>query len=198
VGYDVLAALCMMAVTPFVICGFVLFWRMNARDHDELAASWRSYARKRGFDFVEPAGEWPNRTAPIVTWKDDGTTYRLCAIGREAQVRTRLVIRPRAALLGTLALSIDEHGAGRLHVREHPAAFRQRVVSDGVHRFLLELRQRDRVSLSYRRGLITIEWPGGEQNELRIDAAVKAGAEAVSTVASEFRRGLATTQRPAA
>ena len=69
-GYDLLAGLFFVLMTPLVLAGFVLFWVVNARDHDELAACWRGYARQRGLEFVEPAGEWPNRSAPAIHWKE--------------------------------------------------------------------------------------------------------------------------------
>ena len=196
-GYDLIAAAFAVVLTPFVILGFILFWVVNARDHEELAASWRAYAMKRGLDFHEPEGEWPNRTSPAIAWRDGDADLRICALGREAKVRTRLVVRPGATLLGKVALSIDGSGAGDdVHVREHPPGLARRILSERVRRLLLGLRQRDRVMLTYRRGRITVEWPGGEQNEARLDDARNVGEELARTIDEEFR-ATATAARAA-
>jgi len=185
VGYDLLAAIIFVALTPFVLAGFVLFWVVNARDHEELASSWRSYARKRGLTFVEPEGDWPNRTAPAITWKDEGTELRIVAIGKEARVRTRLTIRPRSALLGTFAIVLHESGEPEV-IRERPGDFTQRIVTDPVRRALLGFRQRERLTLGYSRGRVTLEWPGGEQNDARLDEARRVGTEIARTIDDQF------------
>ena len=184
-GYDLLAAILFVALTPFVLAGFILFWTVNARDHEELAASWRGYARKRELTFVEPEGDWPNRTAPGITWNDDGTELRLSAVGREARVRTRLSIKPRCALLGTFSVLVRESGDPEV-IRERPAAFTQRVVSDRVRRALLGFRQRDRITLGSRRGRITLEWASGEQNHARLDEARRVAAEIARAIDEQF------------
>src|SRR5438128_630208 len=113
VGYDLLAGILFVAITPLVIAGFIVFWMVNANDHEELAEIWRTYARKRGLAFAEPKGTWPNRTSPAITWSEDnGTELRISALGREAKVRTRLTVRPRGTLLGALSIVIAEGGAG--------------------------------------------------------------------------------------
>ncbi len=198
-GYDLLVVVTIVVMTPVVIAGFILFWTVNARDHEDLAAQWRGYANKRGLDFVEPEGSWPNRTAPAITWSDDLAQLRITSVGREARVRTRLVVRPRGTLLGTLTVAIDAHGAGDLELRERPAGFAQRIVTDRVRRTLLGFRQRERVVVRYRRGRITVEWPGGERNDARLDEARKLGEELARTVDHEFRApALAAVRQPAA
>jgi len=187
VGYDILVAVTFVVLTPVVIAGFIVFWIVNARDHEELAALWRGYAKRRGLDFVEPEGDWPNRTAPVITWSDELAELRITSIGREARVRTRLVIRPRSTLLGTLAMVVDAAGAGDVELRERPAGFRQRIVTEDVRRMLLGFRQRDRITVRYRRGRITVEWPGGERNDARLDEARRLGEEMGRTVDREFR-----------
>ena len=166
-GYDLLAAVFFIVMTPAVIAGFALFWVVNARDREELASRWREYAARRGLDFVEAQGDWPNRTAPAIEWKDADATVQITAVGREARVRTRLVVRPRGALLGTLAVSIDGGGAGAIAVRARPEGLAPRIFSERVRRAILGFRQRDRVTLVYRRGRVIVEWPGGEQNDAR-------------------------------
>lgn len=185
-GYDLLAAIFFVFLTPFVVLGFIVFWILNARDHEELAQAWRTYARRRGLEFVEPEGEWPNRTSPAILWSEGGANVRLTAIGREARVRTRLVVRPRSALLGMAVLSLDESGA-RVHEREHPAGFAKRISNATVVRSLHALHQRDRITLAYRRGRVTLEWPGGEQSDSRLDDARSIAAEVVATIEAEFR-----------
>jgi hypothetical protein len=187
VGYDLLAAIFLVAMAPFVIAGFAVFWMVNARDHDELASCWRSYANQRGFDFVEPEGEWPNRSAPSITWRDEesGAKLRITAIGREARVRTKLTVHPKSTLLGMLAASISE--GGTLHVRQQPSTFAQRILTDDVKRMLLGFRQRERVTIGYRRGRLNIEWPGGERNDARLDEARRMGLAIADAIDAEFR-----------
>jgi hypothetical protein len=197
VGYDLLAAVFFILLTPVVIAGFCAFWVVNARDHEALASCWQAYARARALTFVAPEGEWPNRTSAAIAWTSEGATLRLTTIGREAKVRTRLTVKPDATLLGTLLWICDEASAGRIRTSERPAGFAQRIVSPRVERALLALRQRDRVTLRYRRGRITIEWPGGELNDARLDAARRLGEEVATAVAEEFR-GRALARKPAA
>jgi len=197
VGYDLLAAAFFVLLTPIVIAGFCAFWVVNARDHEAIAACWQIYARARGFGFVAPEGEWPNRTPAAISWTSDDATLRLTTVGREAKVRTRLVVKPDATLLGTLVWIGDEAGAGGVRTSERPAGFAQRILSPRVERALLALRQRDRVTLRYRRGRITIEWPGGELNDARLDSARRLGEEVAAGIAEEFR-GRALARKPAA
>lgn len=187
VGYDLLVAIAVVVLSPLVAVGFIVFWAMNAHDHEELASVWRGYAKKRGLDFIEPEGDWPNRTAPSIMWTSDVATLRITSVGREATVRTRLVVRPRGTLLGTLAMSIAAGGAGEVERRERPAGFAQRVVTEDVRRMLLGFRQRDRVTVRYKRGRITVEWPGGERNDARIDEARRLGEAMARSIDDEFR-----------
>jgi len=199
VGYDLLVAVTFVILTPVVIVGFIVFWAVNARDHEELASVWRGYARRRALDFIEPEGDWPNRTAPSITWSSDVATLRITAVGREASVRTRLVVRPRGTLLGTLAMSIASGGAGEIERRERPAGFAQRIVTDDVRRMLLGFRQRDRVTVRYKRGRITVEWPGGERNDARLDEARRLGEAMARSIDDEFRAtALVAVSQPAA
>lgn len=199
VGYDLLVAVTFVVMTPVVIVGFILFWMVNARDHEELAALWRAYAKKRGLAFVEPEGDWPNRSAPAITWSDDRAELRIIAIGKEARVRTRLVIRPRGTLLGALTMAVDAAGSGDVELRERPAGFARRIVTADVRRLLLGFRQRDRLVVRYRRGRITVEWPSGERNDARLDEARRLGEAMAAAVDHEFRAtGLAAVREPAA
>ena len=196
-GYDLLAAIFFVLMTPFVLAAFVAFWFVNARDHEELARSWGAYARARDLDFAPPEGEWPNRSAARISWASGDATLRITTVGREAKVRTRLVVRPRATLLGSLRWICEEGAAPRVRTAERPTGFTERLVSERVRRALLELRQRDRVTLSYRRGMLTVEWQGGERNAARLDAARRLGEALAERVAEEFHRP-ARLRRPAA
>jgi hypothetical protein len=197
VGYDLLAAIFFVLMTPFVLAAFVAFWFVNARDHEELAQSWASYARTRGLDYAPPEGEWPNRTAAVIRWTNGDATLLLTTVGREAKVRTRLIVRPRATLLGALTWICDEGASARIRTRERPAGFAQRIVDERVRRALLALRQRDRVTLRYRRGRVVVEWPGGELNDARLDAARRLG-EAIAESIDEAFHVPAQIRKPAA
>lgn len=194
-GYDLLAAVFFVAITPLVIAGFVLFWLLNASDQEELARHWRAYARARGLDLTPPEGEWPNRTAPAIEWSEERAELRLTTVGREADVRTRLTVRPRASLLGTLAMELPAHGTTPAVMRERPARFGERILGERVMRMLLGFRQHDRVVVTYRRGRVVVEWPGGERSDARLDEARRLGAELARTIDDEFR---ATETRAAA
>jgi len=186
-------------MTPVVIVGFIVFWAVNARDHEELASVWRGYAKSRALDFIEPEGDWPNRTAPSIMWSTDVADLRITTVGREASVRTRLVIRPRSTLLGTLAMSIAAGGAGEIERRERPAGFSQRIVTGDVRRMLLGFRQRERLIVRYKRGRITVEWPGGERNDARLDEARRLGEAMARSVDDEFRAtAVLAIRKPAA
>jgi hypothetical protein len=197
VGYDLLAAIFAICMTPFVIAGFCVFWVVNARDHEELASCWKAYARTRSLEFIAPRGEWPNRSAAAIAWESGEAELRLTTIGREAKVRTRLTVKPRATLLGSLVWICDESFEDRVRLQERPEGFARRIVGQRVERALLSLRQRDRVTLSYRRGRITVEWPGGERSDARLDDARRLGEEVASTIDAEFR-ATALVRSPAA
>lgn len=195
-GYDLLAAIFFVAMTPMVIVGFIAFWVMNARDHEELAGTWRAYAKKRGLGFVEPAREWPNRTPPVITWSEGSAELRISAIGREADVRTRLTVRPRGALLGVLVMTAPEQGTD-FHVTERPGGFSRRLVTERVRRALLGFRQRDKLVIRYKRGALVLDWPGGERNDARLDEARRLGQEMAAAIEAEFA-GVANAHEPAA
>ncbi|MDB4944356.1 MAG: hypothetical protein JWP97_3890 [Labilithrix sp.] len=197
-GYDLLAAVSFILLTPVVIVGFIAYWIVNARDHEELAGVWASYARARGITFEPPGGEWPNRTAPTLRWKIGRAELLLVVVGRESKVHTRLVVRPRSPLLGTLVWAAFGPGSGEIRQREHPRAFGARLVDERVHRALLSLRQRDRVSLAYRRGRVVVDWPGGERSDARLDAARTLGAELLRAIDEQYNAPARVADKPAA
>lgn len=183
-GYDLIAVSLGILLTPFVIAGFILFWIVNAGDHANVAKVWEAYARSRKLRFVAPRGDWPNRTAPSVRWETPDAELRLTTVGREAKVHTRLFVRPRAALLGQLTWVCDED---RISMRERPAGFSKRIIDERVERALHALRQRDRVSLSYRRGKIVVDFPGAELNDARLDAARAVGDALADMLSAQLR-----------
>ena len=202
-GYDLLAGIFFALMLPLVLLGFVAFWAMTSHEREALAELRRAYARARGLTFVEPEGEWPNRTNPAVTWERDATTFRLETMGREARVRTRLSIRPPSALLGALSIAPcdgtraraprgldDPTFLGVYRVRERPGGFAARLLTPEVRRALLGFRQGDSVTLGYRRGKIVLEWPGGERNDARLDEARRLGETIARAVDDAFRAGM--------
>ncbi len=199
-GYDLLAAVFFVTITPLVVAGFVLFWIVNAGDHEDLARTWRAFAKARGVDLVPPEGEWPNRTAPTIAWAEDTAELRITTVGREASVRTRLTVRPRGTLLGTLAMQLPEHGTTPAKLTERPARFGDRILTERVMRLLLGFRQHDRLVVTYRRGRVVVEWPGGERNDARLAEAMRLGAEIARTIDDEFRatETRASARQPAA
>ena len=200
-GYDLVAALLFMAITPLVIAGFVMFWVVNASDQEELARVWASFAGARGLALSAPEGEWPNRTAPAIVWTEERAELRITTVGREAQVRTRLTVRPRGPLLGTLAMELGHHGTAPALLTDRPARFGERILTERVMRMLLGFRQHQRLVVTYRRGRVVVEWPGGEMNDARLDEARRLGAEIARTIDDEFRateRRAASARQPAA
>jgi hypothetical protein len=200
VGYDLLAAVFFVAITPFVVAGFIAFWVVNAADHEALARTWSAYAKRRGLALTPPAGEWPNRSAPAITWSEGQADLTITTVGREATVRTRLTVRPRGSLLGTLAMELPAHGITPARMTERPARFGQRILTERVMRMLLGFRQHDRLVVTYRRGRVVVEWPGGEQSDARLDEARRLGSELAHTIEDEFRATLtrASERQPAA
>ena len=111
-------------------------------------------------------------------------------------MRTRLTVRPRGALLGTLAMVVEEHGVD-FRVAERPAGFARRIVTDRVRRSLLGFRQRHELAIRYKRGAVVVEWPGGERNDARLDEARRLGVALAAAIDAEFV-GVAEAHEPAA
>jgi hypothetical protein len=169
-------------VLVVVLGGFAVVWWSAAHDSGRLEHAWQVYARRRGMTFSAPSGEWPNRTVPLVSWvEDDGARYRIEARGREARVRTCVVARPAVAALGEIVVTRPGGEPGiegafeplnaRLVVRARPATFAKRVLTDDVKRALLGFDLGGSLSLSYRRGDVSLGWSGGEENDARLDEA---------------------------
>jgi hypothetical protein len=183
-----------------VMLGFVAFWRLTNRERAALEEHWRGYAARRGLEYLEAAGDWPNRSSPAVEWTRGAVRFRLGSLGKEARARTRLVAWPRAKLLGALAIGTSPggtDGTGDLgiddkfftdafRVREQPRGFAARVLDRPARVALLSFRQGDDVSLVYRRGRLVLEWPGREWNDARIDEAERVLADLVRAVEDAF------------
>lgn len=167
-GYDLIAAVFFVALTPLVILGFIAFWFMTHRERAELEDTWEHYAAARTREYFPARGEWPNRLSPGVRWTHGNVTYQLTAVGIEAGARTRISAKPHGRLLGSFALRFDGE---RLAITEQPAGLAERVLASKARRALLSFRQYDDVTLTYRRGRLTLEWPGRESNFPRLDEA---------------------------
>ena len=66
-GYDLLAAIGFVLLTPCVVLGFIAFWWMTNNERRVLEDEWRAFAEKHERDYEPAEGEWPNRTSPTVT-----------------------------------------------------------------------------------------------------------------------------------
>ncbi|MBX3226228.1 MAG: hypothetical protein KIT84_28350 [Labilithrix sp.] len=182
-GYDLLGGLFFAALTPLVILGFVVFWIMTSRERRHVEDTWETFAARRVREYVPARGEWPNRSSPGVRWTHDDVVYELTALGVEANARTRLGARPRGRILGSFVL----RPAATPDVSEQPAGLSTRVLDDATRRAFLGFRQRDDVVLAYRRGRVTLEWPGRECNDARIDEAERVVTAVVHAVEAAFR-----------
>ncbi len=192
-----------VVVTPIVGLAFAGFYWTRARDRERLAGVWRSYARGRGHAFEAPTGEWPNRTAPAISWNEADVAYRIEARGAEANVTTRIIARPAVAAFGEFFVTRPDGEASedapteplgvRLVVRMHPAGFARRVLTDEVKRALLGF-DLGSLSLVYWRGEVSLDWAGGEENDARLDeasAVVRRVVNALAVAYEPAERGLA-------
>jgi hypothetical protein len=185
----------LVVVTPFVGLAYAGYYWSGARSRERLAGVWESYARGRGMAFGAPSGEWPNRTPPSIRWTEDGVAYRIEARGREAGLTTHLVARPAIAVFGELFVTRPDGEAarkagaeplgGRLVARTHPATLADRVLTDDVKRALLGF-DLGSLSLVYRRGEVSLEWAGGEENDARLDEASAVVRRVVSALALAY------------
>jgi hypothetical protein len=184
VGWDLFGALVFAAVTPLVVLGFILFWRMTNEERAYIEDNWESYAAKRELEYFPARGEWPNRTSPGVRWMRDFVTYELTAVGIEAGARTRVSGRPRGRLLGSFRVRFE--GAELIVSESHPG-LAARVLDGAATRALRGFRQMDDVTVRYRRGRIALEWPGRESNDARLDEAMRVIEVLVGSVDEAFQ-----------
>lgn len=182
-GYDLFGGLFFAALTPLVILGFILFWVMTNRERAHVEDNWETYAAKREREYFPARGEWPNRNSPGVRWVVSSVPFELTAVGVESGARTRMTGKPRERLLGSFMVHFE---GAELIVKESHPCLAERVLDAGGRRALLGFRQKDDVTLRYRRGRIALEWPGRETNDARLDEASRVIAELVTAVDEAF------------
>jgi hypothetical protein len=170
-------------VVPMVLMGFILYWRVTHLDRDRIESLWAAYARGRGLDFVPAAGEWPNRSAPAVQWREPNARFRIEARGAEAFVSTGVVAHPVVPVLGELTIrratagDVDAVLTGdplidaTFLVRASPRELAGRVLTPDVKRALLGFDVGQRGSLVYQSGTVRLSWAGAEENDARLDEA---------------------------
>lgn len=207
-GYEILVAFFLVVLAPIVVLGFVVYWALVSRERASIESTWEGYAHARDREYVPARGEWPNRTSPFIRWRDDDLRLELHVVGVEAGARTRLVGWPPGKLLGRLTVShrrgAPEASAGiddaafcsAFRIASRPDGLAQRLLDARARRALLGFWQRDDVVLTYRRGKLTLEWPGRESNDARIDEAVRVMRELARSVDDAFRSS-ATMKSPA-
>jgi hypothetical protein len=181
VGYDLLAGIGFVLLTPCVVLGFIVFWWMTDNERRVLEDEWRAFADKRGRDYEPAEGDWPNRTSPAVEWESDGVRFRLESRGKEANVVTRLVAWPDVKVLGVVQVKVDD---GRIEFARVRVA--QRLLTHEVRRRLLGFSQGQPIVFSFRRGRLLIEWSGREMNDARIDEAEQVLVVAVRALREAF------------
>lgn len=185
-GYEILVALFLAVIVPLTILGFVVFWAMTHQERRVLEDTWRSFADRRGRQYVAAKGEWPNRSSPVVRW--DG--FELSVEGVEGGARTRLAARVAERLSGIGEFTVQSSRRQPKQrvitgdpffdqaftiTSERPRRASLRILDDeGVRRALLGFWQRDEIELRFTRGRLTLTWPGREANESRIDEAERA------------------------
>jgi hypothetical protein len=193
---EIVGILFMLAVvTPVVGLAFAGFYWSRAREREQLALAWRSYAGGRGLAFAPPTGEWPNRTPPAILWTEADVAFRIEARGTEAEVMTCVIARPAIATFGEIFVTRPNGEASqksgseplgtRLVVRTHPAALARRVLTDEVKRALLGF-DLGSLSLVYRRGEVSLGWAGGEANDARLDEASAVVRRVVNALAAAY------------
>ena len=208
-GYEILVTLFLIVLMPLVLLGFIAFWTLVKRDRAFIEDTWRSYARSRHHEYLPARGEWPNRTSPSVRWRSGELRLQLFVVGVEADARTRLVAWPSGKLLGSFVVREKRsrrdgrrNGNVGIHdpafacaftVASKPANLAVRVLSDRARRALLGFWQRDDVVLTYRRGKLTLDWPGRESNDARLDEAVRVMEDLVRGVEDAFHHTTAPT-----
>jgi hypothetical protein len=188
-GYEILASFFAFILLPITVGCFIAFWKMTNHARAELEDSFRALADRRGREYVEAEGEWPNRTSASVAWTNEGVRFRLDSVGKEGGARTRLVAWPNAKLLGALIVTAAD-GAGRFErafsVVARPRGFDERILDERAKKTMLAFRQGDDVRLAYRRGRLVLTWPGREMNEARIDEAERLVTDLVRSVEAAF------------
>jgi hypothetical protein len=195
-GYDAIAIVLVIVSLMLGLAIIIGRDRLRRGTEDELSAAWRRYARSHKLSFVDPAGEWPNRSTPRIT----GSTLAISAHREGESLATRLELKPKEAMLGRLLVtteddestdlaSVDsEHARIDPDLRIHaaPPAFATTVLTQDVVKALSAFRMGTWVRLEYDRGRVVIEWRPGEMNPARIDEARRLAARLAKVVNDAF------------
>lgn len=194
---------------PAVIAGFWLRYRFASAEKARFEGIWERYARARSRDFSPSSGVWPNIDSARVTWQDEHGSFVLESVLREGEVCTRVSVRPPELLLGQILVStedgnrtlavaeslagegepVDRVFASAYFVRERPAGFARRMLTEDVRKRLLAFRMGGYAALRYRKGHVSVVWRGGEENPARIDEAAELLRRASAAVSSAFHEG---------
>ena len=182
-GYDIFVIALMVLSVIAAILFVVARDRLRRRDEGDVSSVWSDYARERGFTFVPPTGEWPNRSVPRLSARDGDLQVVLVREGE--QVLTRMELRPRESLLGRMHVTTESSAAANLpevvlteevldpalSVFSKPPQLAETVITSEVARALSGFRMGGDLSFEYERGRIVLEWKGGERNGARLDEA---------------------------
>jgi len=170
-------------VGPLFLVGFVVYWWATHVGRNRIADIWAAYARRRGFEFVPAEGEWPNRSAPAVRWREGQAEYRIEARGTEAFVSTAVVAELAKPMDGELVLrraTAADAGSertgdplldARYAIRAEPRDLAPRLLTEDVKRALVGFDVGAGGSLAYQRGQVKLSWSGAEENDARLDEA---------------------------
>jgi hypothetical protein len=197
VGYDILA-IALLIVSVTVATGWILARDgMRRGDEVEVGRVWASYARARGLVFEDGEGEGPARTLPRVLSDD----LQITVIRDGERLATRLVLRPRHAMLGRLVVTTDDDAAdlpaipldsqtmdAALHVFASPKTIVASVLSNDVVRALSGFRMGGFLRFEYGRGRVALEWKNGELNAARLDEARRLATLIADAVNDAFER----------
>jgi hypothetical protein len=179
-------------IAPMFLLGFVLHWRLTHLDRNRLDEVWGAYARRRGLEFVPAAGQWPNRSAPRIEWREREARYRIEARGAEALAWTGVVVRLGVDGEGELTLrrggkkdgpaATDDPLLSSYLIQADPADLAGRVLTADVKRALLGFDIGPRGTLTVQGGEVKLFWAGAEENDSRLDEACDVVRRVVRTL----------------
>lgn len=198
-GYDLFGiALALLSVVGAIVF-LVVRNRLRRRDEGDMSSLWAEYARARGFAFVPPEGEWPNRSVPRVIGNDDDLQIVLVREGE--LVVTRMELRPTESMLGRMHVTTRASTGNLPHVVltedvldlalsvfSKPPQLAVTVITTEVARALSGFRMGGALSFEYERGRIVLEWNGGERNAARLDEARRVVEIVDRAMSSAFHR----------
>jgi hypothetical protein len=208
-GPELLGFFMAFLALPAVIAGFWLRYRMASAEKARFEGIWERHARSRSREFSPSSGVWPNIDSARVTWQEEHGAFVIESVLREGEVCTRVSVRPRELLLGQILVSTEDGnrtlavaeplaGEGEqtdrtftsaYFVRERPAGFARRMLTEDVRKRLLAFRMGGYAALRYRKGHVSLVWRGGEENPARLDEATELLRRASAAVSSAFHEG---------